>query len=196
VRRTLSAFVVIAAVVGGGLQPGPAEAAAPTHSASYKGRTIDLGRDWEDAKACAVLSATEIQCFDSFGELTAKLGGGPQDDHPTSHGQSIVNGQGKPAPATIDSYCLNLGTLWLTLYEDASFGGRSLSFRDTGIWQNLSTWTFDNMMTSWKNDTYCDAIAAWDASGGGSWLTMGSRSSSTNVGATWTNQASSIYITA
>jgi hypothetical protein len=195
VRRTLSVFVLVIGVLTGAFQPSSAAEAESTHLASYKGRRIDLARNWEGAKACAVLSASEIQCFDSFGELTAKLGGGPQDDHPTSPGQSIGNRPGMPTPATIDSYCLNLSTLWLTLYEDASFGGRSLSFRDTGIWQNLSTWTFDNMMTSWKNDTYCDAIAAWDANGGGSWLTMGARSSSTNVGSTWTNQASSIYIT-
>lgn len=151
--------------------------------ATYEGRQIDLSSDWEGAQACAIL-ATGNYCFDSQVELEATLGGGEASLAPSSMGgESLL------------SYCNGDGSLWLVLYENTSFGGRSLSFRDQGIWQNMSTYSFDNQMSSWDNNTGCTAYAAWDANGGGSWLTMSASSSNSNVGSTWDNQTSSIHIT-
>lgn len=175
--RVFSAALVLVGAVAVGTGSAGAE---PTY-ANYKGKTIDLSVDWEGAQACAVLEAS-IECYDSQAELESALGSGSE----TSAATSSLD--------TVTSYCLGNSTLWLTLYDDTSFGGRSLNFRDAGIWQNLSAYTFDNSMASWVNNTYCDALAAWDANGGGSWLTMTARSSSANVGSTWNNNASSIYI--
>jgi hypothetical protein len=93
------------------------------------------------------------------------------------------------------SYCAGRTDLWLTLYDGTSFSGTSVSFRDAGIWQNLSSFSFDNTMSSWVNNTLCTALGAQDANGGGNWLSMGASSSNSNVGSTWDNVVSSIFIT-
>lgn len=184
--RKVFALALFAAAVGQALTPAAAHA-APQTAARYHGHIIDLASGWHGAQACAVLSGTDVRCFDSQAELERALHFG--------QGLRAGGGTGGVTPSTIDTYCLNRSDLWLTIYESTSFGGRALSFRDTGYWQNLSAYSFDNMMSSWVNSTYCDALASVDADGGGSWLTMAARSSNSNVGSSWDNVASSIFIT-
>jgi hypothetical protein len=188
-HRPLIWTLIVAFTLAGGLWPVPAKA-EPTSKATYHGRTIDLSKSWEGAQACAVLSDEDVRCYDSQAELEKELRSAPENDKASVAAAPAGNG----GVSTL-SYCLGLSTLWLTLYENTGFGGRALNFRDEGFWQNLSTWSFDNQMSSWDNNTYCDAYASWDANGGGAWLTMSALSSNSNVGATWNNQASAIYIT-
>jgi hypothetical protein len=185
----LALATLLGAVVVGAAPAG----AEGNHYANYKGTTIDLAEDWQGAQACAIVTDDDIECFDSQAELESALafgdGEGSGDNEAAAAAASSTS-----SLTTLSTYCIGRSDLWLTLYDDTGFGGRSLNFRDAAVWQNLSTYTFDNAMGSWANNTFCDALAAWDASGGGSWLTMTARSSNSNVGATWNNQASSIYI--
>ncbi|HEV7888322.1 MAG TPA: hypothetical protein VGO92_12250 [Acidimicrobiales bacterium] len=197
-RRTL-AVVLFAVVVPATTAKAPPAAAEPGHMASYHGRQIDLSKDWEGAQACAIVSDDDIRCFDSQEELETELqfGQGEAPGKPEKGGapSASVATASTAAAAGLTTYCLGYSDLWLTLYEHSSFGGRSLNFRDESLWQNLTLWTFNDMMSSWKNNTYCDAYASWDINGGGAWLTMTARSQNTYVGATWNDQASAIYIT-
>jgi len=132
--------------------------------------------------ACAVLSTTDIRCYDSQTEMEHALG---FDAHPRN--PRLVS--------PFVSYCQNRTDLWLTLYDGTGFTGTSVSFRDAGLWQNLSNFGFDNTMSSWVNNTLCTALGAQDANGGGNWLSMAASSSNSNVGSTWDNVVSSIFIT-
>lgn len=163
------------------------QAGTPTGTwATYKGRFIDLSRDWGTAHACAVLSVTDIRCFDSQGELERTLN--------RAHVSTTSGAQLRPL--TIDAYCLNRSDLWLILYDTSNFGGNSVSFRDTGTWFNLSSYSFDNVTSSWKNNTYCDATAAQNADGGGSLLTLAARSQATSMPTGWDDVISSVEISA
>lgn len=180
--------VLLVAVVLVLLAPAAAQAAPGTDPgvASYEGRRIDLSRGWQGAGACAVLSTDDVRCYDTEKEMNDALAA---EEQPSS--AAAVEGASAAA-----AYCAGRSDLWLTLYEHASFGGRAVSFRDPGYWQNLSTWGFDKAMTSWRNNTYCLAYAAEGAGGGGAWLNLPARSSSANVGTAWNDRASSVYLTA
>lgn len=178
--RFLAVLLAAIAVATGAFNAPPAHADEGS-MATYDGRQIDLSSDWEGAQACAIL-VTGNYCFDSQEELEAELGGEDSLAASSVDSESLL------------TYCNGNGSLWLVLYENTSFGGRSLSFRDQGIWQNMSTYSFDNQMSSWDNNTGCTAYAAVDANGGGTWLTMTASSSATSVG-TFDNLTSSIYIT-
>jgi hypothetical protein len=47
-------------------------------------------------------------------------------------------------------------------------------------------------MESWTNTTGCNTVVAENNAGGGDHLTLAAHSSSSNVGTTWKNRASSI----
>jgi hypothetical protein len=172
----LGAMVVAMPLAGAG-------AAEPTW-ATYKGRLIDVSRNWEGAHACAVLSPGDVRCFDNQAELERTL----------AKSAPVTSSLGSMSVDTIDAYCLNRSDLYLILYQDTSFGGNSLSFRDADTWFNLSDYSFDNITSSWKNNTYCDATAAADASGGGSTTTLGARSQATSMATGWDNVISSVEI--
>jgi hypothetical protein len=182
VRRT--GLALLLGTLLAGLTVVPAAAApggnrgAPTSLATYHGRTIDLAKDWGAARACAVLSAQDVQCFDSQDEMNAAVG--------TSSPDSMTSA------STMTTASLTCGG-WLYLYDGSAYSGRSLAFQDRGYWQNLSTWGFDNQMSSWWNNTGCTAYASWDANGGGAYLVMSAYSSQAYLGS-WDNQASAIYI--
>lgn len=145
------------------------------------------GADWSGGNtACAVVAIDDVRCFATVADMERAtspriLEAGSTRSESTS--------------ASAASYCHGRSDLWLYLYEFSSYGGRVLKFRDVGYWQNLSTWGFNDQMTSWRNDTYCAVYAAEGNSGAGSWLTLAARSSSSYVGSTWDNRVSSIYIT-
>jgi hypothetical protein len=83
----------------------------------------------------------------------------------------------------------------LRLYADAGYGGRELDFYDRGYWQNLSTWSFDNQLSSYKVGA-CSVYLADGAGGGGS-LYPGNTSAGHNEASMlsgWNDRVSSIYI--
>jgi hypothetical protein len=88
-----------------------------------------------------------------------------------------------------------LGSSPLRLFADASYGGRELDFYDRGYWQNLSTWSFDNQLSSYKVGA-CGVYLADYANGGGSWYpgnTSAGHDEPTMLSG-WNDRISSIYI--
>lgn len=87
---------------------------------------------------------------------------------------------------------------WLCLYENWHFNqdnsGRMLEFQECCYWQNLSTYNFSNMMSSWKNFGLTDAKWAYDANGGGTKRCMNQGATNQWVGTGDNDKASSIYI--
>lgn len=156
--------------------------AVPTGRALYRGRVINLARSWEGARACAVLTPREIRCYDSEAEQWSDL---------------ARRGWRTPtAELELVTYCLNRDDLPLTLYENTSYGGTSLSLYEANTWHDLSSLGFDNMTSSWRNNTYCDATAATGTGGTGSTLTLAGRSQDSDVGSTWNDVISSVQINA
>jgi hypothetical protein len=83
----------------------------------------------------------------------------------------------------------------LRLYANANYGGRELDFYDRGYWQNLSTWSFDKQLSSYKVGA-CGVYLADAGNGGGSWY-PGNTSAGHNepsMQSGWDNRISSIYI--
>jgi len=183
VRKLLVLVVLVVAALLAGVDTASADTYVIGTPATYKGRIIDVSRDWGGAKACAVLSEHDVRCYASEAEQwrdLAKLR--------------------RPVDAELllleDVYCLNRTDLFLILYENTSFGGSSLSLAVADVWHNLSSFSFDDITSSWKNNTYCDVTAATGTSGGGSQTTLGSRSQSSDVGSTWNDTFSSVKILA
>lgn len=131
-------------------------------------------------QACAVLSLTETVCFDSEAEMEAATA----TETASTDTVSALSG----------GYCAGRSDLWLYLYEHSNYGGRVLKFRDGDVWQNLTSWDFNDQMSSYKNNTLCTVYIAEHINGGGSWLIVGALSSSSWVGSSWDNRASSFWI--
>jgi hypothetical protein len=158
-----------------------AVAAAPQADAStfalFEGKLIDLSQGWSEAQACFVdQSRGVIECFRDRADLQIR--------------ETQIETQTN-APATITATCSSP----LRLFADASYGGRELDFYDRGYWQNLSTWGFDNQLSSYKVGA-CGVYLADSANGGGSWY-PGSTSaghSEPSMVSGWNDRVSSIYI--
>lgn len=180
-QLVLVALVVAALVVG--VDTASAETRIIGRPATYKGRIIDVSRDWEGAKACAVLSAKDVRCFASEAEQWRELA-------------ELRRPGGQETMLLEDVYCLNRTDLFLILYEDTGFGGSSLSLAVADVWHDLASLSFDDITSSWKNNTFCDTTAATGTSGGGSTTTLAARSQNSDVGSTWNDTFSSVKILA
>jgi hypothetical protein len=60
----------------------------------------------------------------------------------------------------LSAYC----TGWVCLYANSNFGGRALRF-GCGYQGNLTDWGFNDQMSSWSNNTGCDAKWFYNVSG-------------------------------
>ena len=180
-RKITTAAVAGALVVpAAGHAVGAAPAPESSVSATYDGRQINLADGWQGAQACAVLTADDVRCYDSQADMKDALG---------ASARQVSAGQAAPAAS-----CGGSG-LFVTLYADTGFGGQSLSFATTAnAWTNLAPYGFDNDMESWSNTTNCGAQVADGTNGTGDLLSLPARSSSSNVGSTWKNRASSIKV--
>lgn len=143
--RLLACAVVVALGVTGLASPAIAspssQAPRETSLASFQGRTIDLSKSWEGAKACAVLSRTEVRCYASREEEKADLAS-------LATSTSASRGAGGPIGTLDWNGC---DEEWLCIYEHASFGGRKLSFNDE-YWHDLDNWGFVDMTSSFTNN--------------------------------------------
>ena len=122
--------------------------------AQFDGGTITLSQGWGDAHACAVLSATDIQCFSTGAEMASFLAA----QSGAAAGASQV---------TPDDSCGVSGGQYLYFYQNANYGGDEPALGNVGAWANLSVFGFADEMTSWINDTACNAYAAKGINGGG-----------------------------
>lgn len=150
------------------------------------------GFQWGSAKACAVLSPTDVRCYPTEAAMEAATSGPRADDGGSSGGDATV----MTASTTSAAYCAGRSDLWVYLYEHVGFVGRVIKFRDAGIWQNLTTWDFNDKASSWRNDTYCGTWLAEHTNGGGIWLWLPPRTSGHfYAGDPWNDRASSLHIT-
>ncbi|MDJ0790558.1 MAG: hypothetical protein QNJ71_01555 [Acidimicrobiia bacterium] len=199
-RRTWRLAVVIFAVVGMLATPAVASAAdegAPSERrvvAEFEGRTIDLSRDWKQAKACLVWQTRGIvKCMRTEKQLERWLDAldlalGYQDDVNAVEAFSATGGYAVRAGAKCSTT--------LKLYDYTNMGGASLYMRDRGYWQNLSSYGFNQRVSSFKVGA-CSTIMADYNNGGGArmpssytkaWRLIYSMPSG------WNNDVSSVYI--
>lgn len=129
-----------------------AQATGTSTTAHFEGKTIDLSKDWGAAKACNVQRGV-IDCFRTAKESDTKAAQ-----------------QAKTAsPSTAQGYC----STPLRLYEHANFNsspypqGRILSFYDSGYWQNLGDYGFNDQTSSYRTGN-CATSFAKDNDGRGS----------------------------
>jgi Peptidase inhibitor family I36 len=82
---------------------------------------------------------------------------------------------------------------WFCFYENASYGGRMLQFRDCPSTQSLGAYGFANATTSWVNNRSGVTITVYDGSTSGTvlWREYG-RSHSSNVGS-WANDRADTF---
>jgi hypothetical protein len=164
----------------------PAATQARTVSASgasqsvaiFEGGQIDLSHGWGDAKACVVHDGgNTVECFRDRASLLVR--------------EDQLQSRTAAAPTTATTTC----STPLRLFADSNYGGRELDFYDRGYWQNLSTWSFDNQLSSYKVGG-CAVYLADGANGGGSWYpgnaTAGHWEPAMVSG--WNDRISSIYI--
>jgi hypothetical protein len=179
-RRLLIALAAIflAVLPASGLADVNEPPAGSGSLARFEGKQIDLSKGWGDARACLVArGAGVVECFRDQGGLLVR--------------ESQLQAQIASSPTVAATTCSSP----LRLYADASYGGRELDFYDRGYWQNLSTWSFDNQLSSYKVGS-CGVYLADYANGGGSWYpgntSPGHDEPSMLSG--WNDRISSIYI--
>jgi hypothetical protein len=166
--------VLPASVLADGNQP-PGQSSS---LALFEGKPIDLSKGWGDARACLVArGAGVVECFRDQAGLATR--------------ESQFQAQIASSPVLAATSCSSP----LRLFADASYGGRELDFYDRGYWQNLSTWSFDNQLSSYKVGA-CGVYLADYANGGGSWYpgnTSAGHDEPTMLSG-WNDRISSIYI--
>jgi hypothetical protein len=180
-RRLLTAALMViflAVVPASGFADGNQQPDGSSSLALFEGKQIDLSKGWGDAHACLVARGVGfVECFRDQARLLAR--------------ESVVQAQIASTPDIAATSCSSP----LRLFADASYGGRELDFYDRGYWQNLSTWSFDNQLSSYKIGA-CGVYLADYANGGGSWYpgntSPGHDEPSMLSG--WNDRISSIYI--
>lgn len=141
--------------------------------ALFEGKLIDLSRGWGDARTCVVFDVDRVaECYRDAATLHAR------ETELTSE-VSILASCSTP----------------LRLYANTGFAGQELAIYTRGIWQNLSTWGFDNKLSSYKVGA-CGSHLAENANGGGSWYpgNTGAGAQSSSMLSGWDNRVSSVYL--
>lgn len=83
---------------------------------------------------------------------------------------------------------------WLCLWQNELFTGRMLEFHDSGSWQNLTEYGFNDQASSVYNHTNKDAKLAWDINGGEPHRCLQPGESLGVMPGNWDNNVSSIRI--
>lgn len=80
------------------------------------------------------------------------------------------------------------------LFSDPTWGGSMVQFSSCCAWNNLSSFGFNNIASSWRNRKAVDAQIAAEASGGGSKLCLNNNAYSSTMPGGWDNVASSLRV--
>ena len=183
-RRVWSIVVVASAMLA--LTVASAGATEPEGDgvvARFETSTLNLASSWGEAQACVVWKAERIaECFRTEAAMDAFLA-----DLDAQQRES----NGIPA-ANASSTCSG----YLRLYDGSSYGTPVLSLRDRYQWQNLSSFGFNQKVSSFKVGPCATDFADY-ANGGGGWypwyLTEAYDQASSMISG-WNNDVSSIYI--
>ena len=126
--------------------------------------------------------------------MASALGVGTAEAAPSSPEavQSWDGGAVQLFPAAPAAWACDNG--YLCLYQDSGGRGRHLQFKDRKKVQNLTTYDFNDKMSSWWNRTAHDAFWYYDINGKGTTRRMPAGARSSSLGGD-NDKASSIYIT-
>jgi hypothetical protein len=157
-----------------------AAAANPDPSiASFEGGQINLRGGWGEATACTSDGVT-TECFRTEKELDQYLAAEPSQDASRAFGDIVIQ-----------SVC----STSLKLYANTSFGGTVLALSTRFAVLNLSTWSFDNITSSYKvgacSATFYDGANAGVPSYPGN---TSAGASATSMQSGWDNRVSSVYV--
>jgi hypothetical protein len=159
--------------------------------AAFEGRTIDLSKDWEDARACLVWrQGGVLECFRNPQAMEARVA----QVSPGSAGRP--NSAGSPDSGETMAYASSWScSSSLRLFDYTSYGGRQLWFWDRGYWQNLWDYGFEDRTSSYAVGG-CYAHLAEHAWGGGWWYPGPTYpyAGEPVMSWGWSNTISSIYI--
>ena len=175
--RTIRVLVVAVLTVGFVLPVGDAVASSPARGsgvmAAFEGAWINLANGWGEATACTSDGLT-TQCYRTEQEMDATTS-------VRSFSMPIV-----PLASCASSQ---------RLYRSTSYGGAVLQLTTRSVYNNLSSYSFDNDTSSYKVGA-CDSYF-YDGASGGTPLytgTTAANSSATSMLTGWDNRVSSVYI--
>ncbi len=129
--------------------------------ASFEGRSIDLSKGWQEARACLVWrQGGVLECFRTPEALEARA----------AHLSPERAGRPGSRESTEMSYAASSYSCSssLRLFDYNHYGGRALWFWDRGYWQNLWDYGFEDRTSSYAVGG-CYAHLAEHAWGGGWW---------------------------
>lgn len=130
--------------------------------ATFEGRSLDLSRDWEDARACLVWrQGGVLECFRTPEAMEARVA----QVSPGDAGRPA--GAGSPEGETMYAASYSCSSS-LRLFDYTYYGGRQLWFWDRGYWQNLWDYGFEDRTSSYSVGG-CYAHLAEHSWGGGWW---------------------------
>ena len=194
----LVAAGVVPAQAQAEMQAGPEDAARgapPTPPerrpaiATFEGRSIDLSKDWEEARACLVWrQGGVLECFRTPEALDARAA----HLSPERAGRPDAKDSGDTTSFSASAYsCSGSLRLWDYNY----YSGRQLSFWDRGYWQNLGDYGFNDRTSSYAVGA-CYAHLAEHRWGGGWWYPGPTYpyAGEPVMSWDWQNTISSIYI--
>lgn len=164
-------FIVIVAFAAFSVVPATAANAGSGARASFEGHTIDLGRGWGEATACAAIGDTTT-CFRTEAAMRKWLAQTP------------------PMSALMS------GCYWsLTLHEHANYTGEVLYLAEQHVWINLTGYGFNDKTSSYYIGG-CDSIFVEHANGIGSWYPGDTTAwaSSAGMAPGWNDRISSVAI--
>lgn len=156
-------------------------------AAMFEDRTIDLKGDWEGASSCVIWrSGGIVQCFGTPAEAESLVNEVVDAVSTTSRPSDLTAG---PHPtAACSRSCLHI-------YEHTNFGGRDLHFCDRGYWQNLTSYGFNDELSSYKTGVHSVHLAT-NTGGNGAWYpgNTGVCVAAGGMSSGWNDRISSIYI--
>ena len=160
----------------GGSRPVGTDSAA---FASYNGSVIDLRVGWGTAKACLTDGKT-TECFDSEQEMRAEM--------PSS--EAALRGFAGAAPSAFATCSSSV-----YLYSGTNYTGSVLGFTSRFTLYNLSSYGFDNVLSSYKIGACSSTF--YDGAGAGAPIYPGNTSAGVQFPGMlggWNNRIGSIYI--
>lgn len=150
--------------------------------ATFEGQRIDLSTGWGEARACLVLEEDVVECFRTKAEADAR-----EAENGSDRNDMTAPSGGDDTIAAV--YCGD----YAYLCEHQNWGGRCLGFLQRQSNINLSNYGFNDKMTSYDIGP-CGVTFYEHANRGGASLYRGPWAYSSNVGTTWNDRVSSIWI--
>lgn len=155
----------------------------PTYAA-FDGKILNLAVSWGDAQSCVVWKQGGVaECFRTEQEGNNLVS------------QIELSMSEETGPAAAPNPLLACSRNCLHIYQHSNFGGRDLTFCDRGYWQNLTSYGFNDELSSFKTGSHGVHLAE-HTGGGGNWYPGNTDAcvSAGGMSSGWNDRVSSIYI--